>query len=148
MNDIFLLQRFVDAQSSTYENIVRELTQGQKRTCWMWFVFPQVIGLGHTYTAKKYAIKSIEEAEAYISHPTLGKRLQECTHIILKTANRSAEQIFGYPDNLKFKSSMTLFKQVSNDKKIFADSIAKFYDGKEDKMTIKILKQWQEQYRG
>ncbi|MCJ7600590.1 MAG: DUF1810 domain-containing protein [Desulfobulbaceae bacterium] len=143
MEDTFLLQRFVDAQQYSYENVIRELKEGGKRTCWMWFVFPQVVGLGRTSTAEKYSIKSIEEAKAYIAHPVLGNRLQECTKLVVNIVGRTANQIFGFPDDLKFRSSMTLFNYVVEGKKNFKDAIVKFYDGKEDNLTIEVLKKWQ-----
>ena len=144
MKDPFLLQRFVEAQNSIYGNVVNELKRGGKRTCWMWFVFPQVVGLGRTAIAEKYSIKSLEEAKAYIAHPILGARLQETTELVVNIDGRTANQIFGFPDDLKFRSSMTLFKHVAEDNKIFLDAIAKFYDGKEDDLTIKVLESWQQ----
>ena len=109
----------------------------------MWFIFPQVVGLGRTAIAEKYSIKSLEEAKAYIAHPVLGARLQECTKLVVNIDGRTANQVFGFPDDLKFRSSMTLFKHVAEDNKIFLDAIAKFYDGKEDDLTIKVLESWQ-----
>lgn len=142
MEDKFLLQRFMQAQSHLYSDVVSELKQGRKINHWMWFIFPQVEGLGRTSTAEKYAIKSIEEAKAYIAHPILGGRLRECTELVLGIDGCSANQIFGYPDDLKFKSSITLFKQVIEDNKIFKDAIVKYFDGQEDILTIDILKGW------
>lgn len=142
MEDPFHLQRFVDAQNSIYGNVVNELKSGEKRTCWMWFVFPQVFGLGRTSTAEKYSIKSLEEAKAYIMHPILGVRLQECTNLVINIDSKTASQIFGFPDDLKFRSSMTLFNYVAEDNKIFLYAINKFYAGKEDDLTIKILESW------
>ena len=109
----------------------------------MWFVFPQVIGLGRTPVAEKYSIKSIEEAKAYIAHPVLWARLQECTKLVVNIVGRTANQIFGFPDDLKFRSSMTLFNHVAEDKKIYKDAIVKFYDGEKDHLTIEILERWQ-----
>jgi uncharacterized protein (DUF1810 family) len=143
MEDPFHLQRFVDAQNSIYGNVVNELKRGEKRTCWMWFVFPQVVGLGRTPTAERYSIKSIEEAKAYIVHPILGVRLQECTKLVININGKTANQIFGFPDDLKFCSSMTLFNHVAEDNNIFLNAITKFYAGKEDDLTIKILESWQ-----
>lgn len=143
MNDHFFLQRFIDAQNSIYNNIINELKKGEKRTCWMWFVFPQVIGLGHTPTSEKYSIKSINEAKSYIEHPVLWYRLQECTKLVINIVGRTANQIFGSPDDLKFKSSMTLFNNVADDNKIFKDAIIKYYDGEEDHFTIEVLERWQ-----
>jgi len=146
MEDKFLLQRFIQAQSHLYPDVVSELKQGRKINHWMWFVFPQVKGLGRTATADKYAIKSIEEAKAYIAHPILGNRLRECTELVLEIDGCSANQIFGYPDDLKFKSSITLFQQISEDNKIFKDAIFKYFDGQEDVLTIDILKDWKLTY--
>lgn len=143
MEDPFLLQRFVEAQKNIYENVVNELKKGGKGSCWMWFVFPQVAGLGRTPTAEKYSIKSVEEARSYISHPVLGPRLHECTQLVVNIDGRTANQIFGFPDDLKFRSSMTLFKHIAEDNQIFLDAIAKYYDGKEDDLTIKVLESWQ-----
>lgn len=142
MEDRFLLQRFIQAQSNLYSDVVSELKQGSKIKHWMWFVFPQVKGLGRTSTAEKYAIKSIEEAKAYIAYPILGNRLRECTELVLEIDGCTINQIFGYPDDLKFKSSITLFKQVAEDNKIFKDAIVKYFDGQEDILTIDILKGW------
>jgi uncharacterized protein (DUF1810 family) len=143
MVDPFHLQRFVEAQNPIYSNVVNELKRGGKRTHWMWFVFPQVSGLGRTPTAEKYSIKSHEEASAYIVHPVLGVRLEECTKLVIEINGKTANQIFGFPDDLKFRSSMTLFKQVAEDNEIFLDAIAKFYSGKEDEFTREILESWQ-----
>jgi uncharacterized protein (DUF1810 family) len=143
MEDPFHLQRFVDAQNSIYGNVVNELKRGEKRTCWMWFVFPQVVGLGRTPTAERYSIKSIEEAKAYIVHPILGVRLQECTNLVINIDGKTANQIFGFPDDLKFCSSMTLFNHVAEDNNIFLNAITKFYASREDGLTIKILESWQ-----
>jgi uncharacterized protein (DUF1810 family) len=143
MEDPFHLQRFVDAQNSIYGNVVNELRRGEKRTHWMWFIFPQVVGLGRTPTAERYSIKSIEEAKAYIVHPILGVRLQECTKLVISIDGKTANQIFGFPDDLKFCSSMTLFNHVAEDNNIFLNAITKFYAGREDDLTIKILESWQ-----
>ncbi len=143
MEDPFHLQRFINAQNSIYDKVLNELKRGGKKTCWMWFVFPQVIGLGRTPVAEKYSIKSIEEAKAYIAHPVLWARLQECTKLVVNIVGRTANQIFGFPDDLKFRSSMTLFNHVAEDKKIYKDAIVKFYDGEKDHLTIEILERWQ-----
>ena len=145
MSDSFLLKRFIEAQNDIYEDVVRELKQGRKRTHWMWFIFPQVAGLGRSVIAEKFAIRSKEEANAYLDHPQLGKRLRECTELVVNTSGRTAGEIFGYPDDLKFRSSMTLFKQVAKDKTIFSGAIVKFFYGKEDQLTIDILSKWQQQ---
>ena len=112
-DDPFDLGRFIGAQDSVYERVLAELRDGRKRTHWMWFVFPQIDGLGHTSTARHYAIKSLAEARAYLDHPVLGKRLRECAEVLLAVEGRSASAIFGYPDDLKLCSSMTLFARAA-----------------------------------
>ena len=110
--DPFDLQRFVDAQHGVYESALREITQGQKRTHWMWFIFPQIDGLGSSPAARHYAIKSREEAEAYLRHPVLGPRLAECAEATLAVDSRTAREMFGSPDDLKLRSSATLFASM------------------------------------
>jgi uncharacterized protein (DUF1810 family) len=138
MPDVYDLQRFVDAQQSIYGNVVAELKQGRKRSHWMWFIFPQVLGLGASAMAQRYAIGSREEAEAYLAHHLLGPRLVECTHLVLDVEDRSIHAIFGAPDDMKFRSSMTLFAAVS-DNPIFRQAIAKFCPQGQDRMTLDIL---------
>lgn len=138
--DKFNLKRFIDAQNRCYGNVLKELTQGQKLSHWMWFIFPQLKGLGNSPTAQKYAIKSLEEAKAYLQDPVLGKRLIECTRLVMLIENRSAQQIFGFPDYLKFHSSMTLFANTPASPKIFKDALAMFYGGVPDPKSIAILK--------
>lgn len=130
------LQRFVDAQSHCYERVCRELSEGCKRSHWMWFIFPQITGLGRSAMAEEYAISSLEEAEAYLQHPILGPRLRRCTSLVLSVQGRSVEQIFGYPDDLKFRSSMTLFANTHGDNAIFRDALQKFFAGKPDQLTL------------
>jgi uncharacterized protein (DUF1810 family) len=132
--------RFLSAQEPIYPQVLKELRIAKKTTHWMWFIFPQIEGLGHSSTAKYYSIKSIEEAKEYITHPVLGKRLIECANILLQLQNKTADQIFGYPDNLKLRSSMTLFNFVAPEQKVFADVLKKYFAGEEDKNTIDILK--------
>ena len=105
----------------------------------MWFIFPQIEGLGHSLTAKYYSIKNIEEAKEYVTHPVLGKRLLECSNIILNMNSKTADDIFGYPDNMKLKSCMTLFNYVSPGEKVFGDVLKKYFAGKPDEQTISIL---------
>ena len=112
------LTRFITAQDPVYNEVLSELKNGQKRSHWMWFIFPQIDGLGHSETAKRYAIKSGDEAREYLSHPVLGKRLLECAETVQALQDRSASQIFGYPDDLKFRSSMTLFASVAGEESI------------------------------
>ena len=133
------LTRFIEAQQNVYPQVLKELRNGKKTSHWMWFIFPQIQGLGHSSTAKYYSIKTIEEAKEYLAHPVLGKRLLECSNIILEIKNKIADEIFGYPDNLKLKSSMSLFNYVRNDQKAFADVLKKYFSGKEDEQTLSIL---------
>jgi len=129
MTDTYQLNRFINAQNKLYADVVSELSQGRKKTHWMWFIFPQIDGLAHSETAKKYAIKSVLEAQAYLSHPVLGKRLIECTRLVLELNDKTANEIFGTPDDLKFNSSMTLFNQVAKDNDLFKKVIDKYYNG-------------------
>ena len=135
----FNLQRFVDAQTDYYDRAVSELRAGMKRSHWMWFIFPQIAGLGRSSTASYYAISSLKEAEAYLAHPVLGARLRECTLIVNKIEGRSVDEIFGYPDDLKFRSSMTLFAKASADNQIFLDALKKYFDGEMDELTLQRL---------
>jgi uncharacterized protein (DUF1810 family) len=133
------LQRFLDAQHPIYGQVRDELQAGRKETHWMWFIFPQIKGLGNSATAQKYAIQSIEEAKRYLEHPLLGFRLQECTQLVNAVSGRSIEDVFGYPDHLKFHSSMTLFAQVNPGDKLFSGALAKYFDGRSDRKTLQIL---------
>lgn len=134
------LDRFVEAQERVRDAVTRELAAGEKRSHWMWFVFPQIAGLGHSPTAQHYAIGSLEEARAYLAHPTLGARLREWTRLVLAVHGRSAEEIFGYPDNLKFRSSMTLFDAASDDEELFRAALEKYYGGEADEATLRHLR--------
>ncbi|HEX5934702.1 MAG TPA: DUF1810 domain-containing protein [Pseudorhizobium sp.] len=134
--DGFDLQRFVDAQNAVYGTVVRELEEGRKRSHWMWFIFPQVEGLGSSPMAQRYAIGSRQEAEAYLQHPVLGERLTECTLLMLRHEGRSAHAILGSPDDLKFQSSMTLFADVSEKGSPFERALDVFYGGKRDRKTV------------
>jgi uncharacterized protein (DUF1810 family) len=139
MNDPFNLQRFVDAQSPIFDQVCSELRDGAKRSHWMWFIFPQIKGLGASPLARKFAISSREEAEAYLRHPTLGPRLRECTRVINLTEGRSIEQIFGSPDHMKFRSCMTLFAHATADNRVFMDALQKYFGGKFDPLTLERL---------
>ena len=127
-NDPYNLQRFVEAQKSDIERVKEELRAGKKQTHWMWYVFPQVAGLGKSRRSKRYAIKSRDEAEAYLSHDILGPRLRECTEIVNNTEGKSAYDIFGSPDYMKFRSSMTLFDAVTDEPSPFRTALEKYYD--------------------
>ena len=134
--DPYNLQRFVDAQNPVFEQVCKELQQGQKRSHWMWFIFPQLKGLGSSHTAAHFAISGREEAEMYLKHPALGPRLRECARLVNLVEGRSIQQIFGYPDDLKFRSSMTLFAAVTSENKVFKDALQKYFAGKGDPLTI------------
>lgn len=137
---LYDLERFVAAQQEVYASALAELRGGRKRTHWMWFIFPQVIGLGFSATSKRYAIKSREEARCYLVHPILGARLRECAEVVLAVEGRSVSDIFGYPDNLKLKSSMTLFAQIAEGPdSVFARVLEKYFQGEQDIKTLDIL---------
>src|ERR1700685_3126306 len=136
MSEPFNLQRFVDAQNPVYAQVCNELRAGEKTTHWMWFIFPQIRGLGHSATATHFAISSLEEAKSYLEHPVLGTRLRECTGIVNGVDGKSVSQIFGYPDDLKFHSSMTLFNFAAPDDLGFKRALAKYFHGAIDQRTI------------
>ena len=138
MTDPFDLQRFVDAQGPVYQRVLAELGRGEKHSHWMWFIFPQLAGLGHSPMAQRYAIASREEAMAYLGHGVLGPRLRQCTALVNAVAGRTIREILGSPDDLKFRSSMTLFGAVSSEPE-FAAAIAKFYGGEPDRKTLELL---------
>jgi uncharacterized protein (DUF1810 family) len=138
-DDPYDLQRFVEAQDPVIETVKSELRSGRKRSHWMWFVFPQVAGLGSSEMARRYAISSRGEAEAYLAHPTLGPRLRECTGLVNAVDGRSATEIFGSPDDLKFRSSMTLFEAVADDPTPFETALERYYDGDRDGKTYELL---------
>jgi uncharacterized protein (DUF1810 family) len=138
MNDPFQLQRFVDAQGPELENVHAELREGRKRGHWMWFVFPQIRGLGSSSTANYFGISSSAEAEAYLKHPILGQRLLECTRLVNAIEGRSVEAIFGGIDAMKFRSSMTLFNEVGRDP-VFRAALEKYFESKADQLTLNLL---------
>ncbi|HSQ20534.1 MAG TPA: DUF1810 domain-containing protein [Blastocatellia bacterium] len=138
--DPFNLQRFVDAQRDTYSEAYAELKSGRKASHWMWFVFPQLKGLGHSYNANYFGISSLAEAKAYLEHPVLGPRLRECTTAVNAVSGRTAHEIFGSPDDMKFRSSMTLFARATSDDSIFAKALRKYFGGREDERTVELLK--------
>jgi uncharacterized protein (DUF1810 family) len=133
------LQRFLDAQHLIYGQVRDELQGGRKETHWMWFIFPQIKGLGASPTAQKYAIQAVEEAKAYLDHALLGFRLRECTQLVNAINGRSIEDIFGYPDHLKFHSSMTLFAHVHPSDKLFAAALTKYFKSEKDRKTLEQL---------
>lgn len=134
------LGRFVTAQEEVYPTVLTELRSGQKKTHWMWFIFPQIDGLAMSKTSRHYAIKSIDEAKRYLDHPILGPRLIECSNAVLAIEEESAEIIFGYPDDLKLGSSMTLFDSIIGTPSVFRLVLDKYFKGKPDERTISILK--------
>ena len=142
--DPFDLGRFLKAQAGIYDRVVAELRGGRKRTHWMWFIFPQIDGLGHSATSKYYAVKSIEEAREYLKHPVLGSRLLECTEAVFAIEGRGVSEIFNYPDDLKLKSSMTLFASVAEPGNVFARVLEKYFQGMQDTRTLRLLQSLKE----
>jgi len=138
-NDHYNLQRFVDAQGPVFEEVCLELQEGRKKGHWMWFIFPQIEGLGSSPLARKFAISSRKEAEAYLNHPILGPRLRDCTRLITLVEGRSIDQIFGDPDDLKFHSSMTLFANATSNDQVFRDALHKYFGGEPDRLTVERL---------
>lgn len=139
MDDPYDLQRFVDAQRPVYEQVLAELRNGRKEGHWIWFIFPQLRGLGRSPMATTFGISSRQETEAYLKHPVLGPRLRECTRLVNVIEGRSINQIFGYPDDLKFRSSMTLFASVMPDQQVFDDALRKYFGGEPDPLTVERL---------
>ena len=139
MTDAFHFTRFVDAQEPVFPEVLKELRAGRKTSHWMWFIFPQIEGLGHSSTARYFAIRSLDEAKAYLRHPMLGPRLRECARLVNAVEGRTASQIFGYPDDLKFRSSMTLFAQATDDNAEFVEAIRKYFGGEFDAATVERL---------
>ena len=137
--DPFDLIRFVQAQEGVYAAALAELRAGRKTSHWMWFVFPQIEGLGRSQTARFFAVKSLAEARAYLAHPVLGERLRQCTAAVLGVAGRTASEIFGSPDDIKFRSSMTLFERAGPDCDLFSDALDRFFEGRRDRMTLDLL---------
>ena len=139
MSDIYNLRRFIEAQDEDYDSVLSELKSGAKYGCWMWYIFPQIKGLGMTGTSQHFAISSVEEAKAYLAQPLLGTRLKQCTQLVMNIEDHSAEQIFHSPDYLKFRSCMTLFDLSSGDNNIFHEAILKYFNGEPDPLTLNIL---------
>lgn len=132
------LDRFVEAQAPVYPRALAELTAGRKQSHWMWFVFPQISGLGKSPMAQHYAIHSLQEARDYLDHPVLGARLKECTQAVMDVEGRSAHEIFDTPDDLKFHSSMTLFAHAAPEEPLFRTALEKYFNGREDSATLKL----------
>jgi uncharacterized protein (DUF1810 family) len=136
----FQLSRFVTAQDGVYEDALRQIREGRKTSHWMWFIFPQLEGLGRSPTAQHFAIKCLAEARAYLEHPVLGPRLRECVQALLEVQGRSAAMIFGSPDDLKLRSSLTLFARAAGPpQSVFDDALAAYFDGLPDERTLAVL---------
>lgn len=133
------LTRFVDAQQTSYQAALSEITNGRKRSHWMWYIFPQIAGLGFSSTSKFYAIKDRDEAENYLAHPLLGKRLVEISNALLEIEGKTANQIFGSPDDMKLKSSMTLFDTLDNSNPVFRKVLDKYFNGAKDWRTLELI---------
>jgi uncharacterized protein (DUF1810 family) len=144
VQDSYDLERYVRVQQPLFERVCAELRSGCKESHWMWFIFPQLRGLGSSAMAERYAIGSLEEARAYLEHPLLGKRLRECTRLVNRVEGRSAQAIFGHPDHLKFRSCMTLFADVAQPERpedqMFAAALARFFAGEGDPLTRELLR--------
>lgn len=139
MGDVYNLHRFLDAQAPTYDTVLDELRAGRKSSHWIWFIFPQIAGLGRSSMAQQFAITSLDEAKAYLQHPVLGQRLRECTQLVLNVEGRTIDEIFPYPDNLKFRSCMTLFMTAATDNTIFKNALLKYFDGQPDQQMMSVL---------
>jgi uncharacterized protein (DUF1810 family) len=140
MNSKNNLQRFLDAQDDDYSRALTEIKNGRKQSHWMWYIFPQIQGLGFSETAKFYAIKDLVEADAYLQHPILGSRLREISNALLSVNGKTANQILGSPDDLKLKSSMTLFNLLDNADPVFQAVLDKFYNGTQDQRTLDLAR--------
>ena len=137
--DPYNLQRFVDAQREIFGQVLGELREGRKQSHWMWYIFPQIKGLGSSPMAQRYAILSLDEARAYWAHPVLGDRLRECTQLVTAARGQSIEDILGYPDNLKFHSSLTLFSHATKHDAVFEDALRKYFRSEYDPLTVERL---------
>jgi uncharacterized protein (DUF1810 family) len=138
-NDPFDLNRFLQAQQDDYEQALSQIASGRKRTHWMWYIFPQIVGLAFSSTSKRYAIKSLDEARAYLDHPILGPRLLACAEAVVRLEGRSAREIFESPDDLKLRSCATLFASVSPPGSVFASLLTKYYQDRRDQKTLDLL---------
>ncbi len=141
MPAFFDLERFLQAQSPVFAQVQRELRVGQKRSHWMWFVFPQLAGLGHSPTARHFAIVSQDEAAAYLAHPVLGPRLVECTAMVNGVEGRTVHEIFGSPDDMKFHSCITLFAVTAPENAVFRTALDRYFGGEQDRATLGLLGQ-------
>ncbi len=132
-------EHFLTAQNPVHDQVVAELSEGEKRSHWMWFVFPQLTGLGHSPMARRFALHSLPQARRYAAHPVLGRRLRDCTRLVLQLHGRQISDIFGFPDDLKFHSSMTLFALAAPEEPLFDSALAKYFNGRRDAGTLRIL---------
>ena len=140
MSDRYELERFVEAQEGVYAQALGELMAGRKTGHWMWFIFPQIAGLGRSPMAQRFAISSLEEARGYLQHRVLGTRLRECTQAAVDVEGTTAHEIFGFPDDMKFRSCMTLFARAASEAEIFRKALEKYFGGEEDGLTVEKLK--------
>jgi len=140
MHNPYHLERFVEAQGEVFVEALAELRAGHKRGHWMWFIFPQMKGLGRSDMAQYYGIGSLEEASAYLRHPVLGPQLRECTELVNRVEGRTAHEIFGFPDDMKFRSSMTLFARAAEDDTVFRAALEKYFRGEPDPLTLELLR--------
>ncbi len=139
-DDPFHLHRFVEVQDPVYVQVCEELKHGRKTGHWMWFIFPQLAGLGSSEMARRFAIASLAEAEAYMQHRLLGMRLKECAELVLKVSGKTASEIFGSPDDMKFRSCMTLFSRTAEKHSVFQENLMKYFSGKPDPLTTNLLR--------
>ena len=137
--DPYHLERFVEAQRGVFDQACAELRRGRKTGHWMWFIFPQIAGLGFSATSQHYAIRSLDEARAYLDHPTLGPRLREISQILISINGKTAHEIFGSPDDMKLRSSMTLFARATEDNAVFLEVLRKYFSGAEDERTMELI---------
>jgi uncharacterized protein (DUF1810 family) len=140
LSDTFHLERFLDAQAGQYEQVLAELRAGRKRSHWIWFIFPQMKGLGHSPQSEYYGIGSLDEATAYARHPLLGPRLVECVELVNRVKGRSIRDILGTPDDLKFRSCMTLFARAAEDEPVFNAALDQYFSGEPDPLTLRFLR--------
>jgi uncharacterized protein (DUF1810 family) len=140
--DPFDLQRFVAAQDAVLDDVLAELRAGRKRSHWMWFVFPQLAALGSSPTAKRYGLRSLAEARAYLAHPALGERLRHCCGLLLQLEGVSALQVFGHPDDFKLRSCITLFQLAAPHEAVFHQCLERYYGGQPDGMTVDLCRGW------
>jgi uncharacterized protein (DUF1810 family) len=130
---------FIEALNPVIDRVMEELSAGEKRSHWMWFIFPQLSGLGHSHMAQRFALRSLEEARKYLAHPVLGERLRQCTRLVVNLEGRGVSEIFGYPDDMKFHSSMTLFALAAPEEPLFEAALKKYFAGQKDGKTIELL---------